>query len=264
MFFGKYLLENGVVTSEQLVDAIIIQMESLPSVVKVIRKNKLLKHDEIIDLFSKSLNEGKNILELIAEMEILSQEQMSKLIEDRCSEGRGLCEVLVNEGYASSMMLNEYVGRYFESQEQTNKSNDDGVLGFNVKGEFVKIFDEELLELFKKDIKGIVAAEREQFLFDIMKNMTLLATVSGMGELGRTAELIQVWLDVLERTKGVSNKNHWIEVASGLRNMINLIWSVRECIAREGSEARLMGDKDWKIRYDDGIRRARYLLKEAA
>ena len=262
MFFGKYLLENGIVTSEQLVDAIIIQMESLPTLVKIIKKNKFLSHNEIIDLVDQSVNEKKSILEIITQMEMLSKEKMDKLMEQRWSSGRGLCEVLVDKGHVSSMMLNEYVGRYLAHNGTEHRSGDEGVLSFDVTGEFVKIFDKDFLDCLKKEIHKISSKGREQHVFNVGKDMALLATVSGMGKLDAIVDMVKIWLDVLEISKDVSDKNHWIEVSSGLKNMLELIWDGRERIAREGSMENLLQEKKWRERHRDGIRRAEYLLKD--
>ena len=65
MFFGKYLVKNGVVTPEQLLDAITIQMESRPSIIRMVRNRKMLDCDKIMDVVEKSIDEKRNVAEII-------------------------------------------------------------------------------------------------------------------------------------------------------------------------------------------------------
>ena len=262
MFFGKYLLENGVVTPEQLVEAITIQMESLPSIIRMVRKKNMLDCKEIVELVEKSIDERKNITDMMVEKSLLARDEMEGLMEARCKAGMGLCEILVREGHASSMIVNEYVKKYLKYHGDSSKTDSEGFLDFNIRGEFVKIFDRELCQAINGEVENIRNKEREQHIFNIKKDFSLLATVAEIGGLEHIMNLFQAWLEVLEQTEGVSNKGHWAEVASGLRLMMEFVWNLREEFARGEEEAHLLKEEKWKKEYNDGMRRAEYLLRD--
>ena len=262
MFFGKYLIENGVVTPEQLVDAIIIQMESLPSIIRMAKKRNVLDCQKIIDLVEKSIGEKRNMAELMVEKSIMGVETVNSLLNERRQEGRGLCEILVREGYVSSMIVSEYAKKYLNYQNDTKKmvianEKEEGVINFNARGEFVKIFDEELFRTIEREVESVKNKERGQHVFNIKKDLTLLITVAEMGELEYVIRVLQVWLKVLDCSAGVESKGHWSEVASGLKYMLGLIWNFREEYVRKGSASDGLKEK-----YHDGIRRAEYLLED--
>ena len=244
MFFGKYLVENGVVTPEQLVEAITIQMESLPSIIRIVRKKNMLDCNEIVDLVEKSIDERKNITELIVEKSIFAKDEVDGLLNERSKGGMGLCEILVREGLASSIMVSNYVKKYLEGQENPPQNEEDdgkGILNFDVRGEFVRIFDEDFLDSINKGVESIRNKDREQHIFNIRKELSLLATVAEMGDLEYVMELLQIWLEVLDKSEGMADKGHWSEVASGLKHVMKLIWNLREEFVKNGNEKKPHG-----------------------
>ena len=269
MFFGKYLVDNGVVTQEQLVEAIILQMESIPSIVRIVRDKNMLNCNEIIELVDKSFVERKNIMELIAEKSVFAEDEMEILLKQRNQSGRGLCDILVKEGYAASMMVTDYVKKYLEDQDSSvpeeieeKHGSVEGILNFDIGGEFVKIFDRELLEFINGEIENIKTKEREQHIFNVRKELALLVTLASMGGFEYVIGIFQAWLDVLDKSKGMVDKCHWNEVASGLEKIMVLGWGLRQEVVKHGSEGSLLEDVQWKKKYDDGIRRSEYLLQE--
>ena len=267
MFFGKYLVENGVITPEQLVDAIAVQMESLPSVISVVRDKKMLSCNEIIELVDKSIDERKNIMELIVEKSIFAQYEIDELLEGRYKSGRGLCEILFKQGHASSIIVSEYVKKYLKEQnkitsKEEKKDDFEGILNFDIGGEFIKIFDMELFEFINGEIERIKNKDREKHIFNIRKELALLVTLASMGNFEYTIDLFQIWLEVLDKSKGTADKCHWNEVASGLKHAMRVSWSLREEVVKKGWEKSLLEDGKWKRKYYEGIRRAEYLLQE--
>ena len=265
MFFGKYLVENGVVTQEQLVEAIIVQSEKIPSIIKIIQEKKMLDCHEIIELVNKSVNERKSIVELIVEKSIFSESEMNELLRERNNASMGLGEILIKKGYASSMMVVEHVNKYWNCQNNlTVKDDVEGVLSFNVGGEFIKVFDRDFFEFLEQEIEKIKNKEREQHIFNVRKELSLLATLAGMGNFEYTTDLLEIWLNALDNSKKLVDQCHWNEVTSGLQHTIKLIWDLREQLIEKGSENELLNDSKWKKKYYDGIRRAEYLLQENA
>ena len=267
MFFGKYLVENGVVTQEQLVEAIIMQMEDIPSIVRIIQKKRLLDSDEIIDLVDQSVCERKNIVELITEKSIFSKDEMNGLLMERNRTAKGLGEILIKKGYASSIMVVEHINKYWNYQNNTKSRRDeiddvDGVLKFNTGGEFIKIFDRGIYNFINEEVEKIKDRDREQHIFNIRKELSLLATLASMGNFEHITDLFQIWLSVLDKSKTSVEKCHWNEVSSGLKYMMELSWRLREQIVEKGNEKSLLKERDWKKKYYDGIRRAEYLLQE--
>ena len=269
MFFGKYLIENGVVTSEQIVDAITVQMESIPSIIRVVREKNMLNCSEIVELVDKSINERKTIMDIIAEKSIFAKDEMKQILEDRYSSGKGLGEILFQQGHISSLMISEYVKKYFKYQssfdafsKEDGEDNFEGILSFDIGGEFVKIFDRELCKFINQEIEKIKNKDRKRHVFNIRKELALLVTLASMGSFEYTIELLQNWLEVLDQSKEIDERCHWNEVASGLKCMMDLTWGLREQIVKEGGEKNLLENSVWKRKYHDGIRRAEYLLQE--
>jgi hypothetical protein len=115
MSFGQYLLNKGVVDDKQLLSATIVQIESMPSLIKVIRDESLLTDSQLVSVVEKNINEQKSFLAIILDDGLLTQDQVDQVLEKQAALGTSIAQYLINESILSMDEMQTLVGDYLEN-----------------------------------------------------------------------------------------------------------------------------------------------------
>jgi hypothetical protein len=113
MFFGEFLLMKNIISEEQLLDALIFQVENLPSFLRVLKEEKLLSSSEIVRIIQKQLLKKTDIVSILREENIVDEPTIKKLyqrqVEGRKMLGRALVELKMIEQSVIEKMLFEFL-----------------------------------------------------------------------------------------------------------------------------------------------------------
>ena len=113
MFFGEFLLMKNIISEEQLLDALIFQVENLPSFLRVLKEEKLLSSSEIVRVIQKQLLQKTDIVSILREENIVDEPTIKKLyqrqVEGRKMLGRALVELKMIEQSVIEKMLFEFL-----------------------------------------------------------------------------------------------------------------------------------------------------------
>jgi hypothetical protein len=165
MFFGKYLLDQKIITASQLIEGMAYQFESQPSLIRLLSSSNYLSDEKIIDLIGKTILNHKSLVETLTDKKILQDEKIAELLGERSLKGLGLGQSLINLGYLKITDLDAALKKYISIDK----------LEENRKGEVNKISPIKELE---------ASSQPEEFISQ--------AALDSLRELGLSEESLPV------------------------------------------------------------------------
>lgn len=117
-FFGQFLLENRVVTSNQLLEALQIQEKTNVPLGKLALEHHLLTEQNIKDISKKQLSEDVLFGNAAVELSFLNKDQLDHLLELQSKRKRYLGDVLVELGYMKSDEAMKYLGAFAKQNKE--------------------------------------------------------------------------------------------------------------------------------------------------
>lgn len=119
--FGEYLVENSLITEEQLLDALIEQVEEQNSVVKITRDLKLMNSGEILHVLKQQVINQKSFLDTAKELSFWDQNKTDKVLNSIAAQRIPLGEILVKKKILDvgklTSALDEYFGEKIKNSE---------------------------------------------------------------------------------------------------------------------------------------------------
>lgn len=98
--FGEYLIDKGIISKGDLVKALIIQLESTPSVTEAVYKNGLRNTDEFFEIFQIQFKKKTGFIEAARELGLWDDKVQSSVEKYIASTRIPLGEILVQTGLA--------------------------------------------------------------------------------------------------------------------------------------------------------------------
>jgi len=120
MFLGKYLVNESKVSEKNLIEAMCLQMESTPSLLRLAVEDGLVDDKEAIELVSKSINEKKSFYQILTENKSGDQEKINKILAKQAEKRKGLVELLTSIDAISIDEYEKSLSSYF-----AHKPNDE-------------------------------------------------------------------------------------------------------------------------------------------
>lgn len=128
--FGEYLVDKGLINEEQLLDALISQIEEQSSVVKVVRDLDLIKKADILKILKQQVKDQTSFLETAVKLSYWDSEKNKKLFDFMSTQRTPLGEILVGKKYLDiaklTSALDDFFGEKLKEPEvsTTEKSED--------------------------------------------------------------------------------------------------------------------------------------------
>ena len=113
-FFGQYLVDEGVISPEQLEDAVALQRENNVLLGAMARNKGFLSQTQLEAVLSEQRQVNKRFGEIALEKGWLRQEQISELIEEQSKNHCFLGEALARLGYLEDWKIHEHLERFRE------------------------------------------------------------------------------------------------------------------------------------------------------
>ncbi|MCB9558541.1 MAG: hypothetical protein H6707_20660 [Deltaproteobacteria bacterium] len=100
IYFGYYLVERGLITTAQVIEALDMQRRSQRPVGEVARSLGLMSDEQVLTVLDRQGQETprKPFGQLAIELGFVTQEQLITIIENQAAHRRPLGEVLVEMG----------------------------------------------------------------------------------------------------------------------------------------------------------------------
>ena len=113
MYFGEFLLNKKVITEEQLLDALVFQVEHLPSFLRVLREENTFSSKDIVRMIQVQLESNSDLVTILRDEEKIDELGIHKLYQKQVSNRKMLGSVLVElkivEQSVIERMLHEYL-----------------------------------------------------------------------------------------------------------------------------------------------------------
>ena len=116
--FGEYLVEKSLITEEQLLDALIAQIEEQDSVVKIVRDLNLMNPNEILMVLKRQVVNQKSFLDSAQEFSFWSPVKADKVFRHVSALRTPLGEILLKKKILDIGKLTGALDEYFGEQKK--------------------------------------------------------------------------------------------------------------------------------------------------
>lgn len=105
--FGDFLVERGLLQPEQLLEALVIQMEEMPPTASVVYRNNLLSHHQLLQVLGVQVREGVDFREACRRKDLWTGE-LTKALESQLSQVRQpIGQILHQKGWIDFKQLTD-------------------------------------------------------------------------------------------------------------------------------------------------------------
>jgi hypothetical protein len=95
MYFGEFLIEKKIISEEQLLDALVFQLEHLPSFLRVLREEKVFSPEDLFRLIQTQLENDTDLITVIKNEKKLDEKRLDDLYQKQFLKRKMLGSVLV-------------------------------------------------------------------------------------------------------------------------------------------------------------------------
>jgi hypothetical protein len=117
MHFGLYLKKKGIISAEQLVDALEAQLATLPRIGQLALEEGIISPRDIFDVL-RAQRELPNVRfgELAIEMGLMTRGELSRLLMMQADRKQPLADVFVAEGMLSERQVTQEMAEFRQMQ----------------------------------------------------------------------------------------------------------------------------------------------------
>ena len=119
--FGKYLVERGLLTEEQLLEALEQQRTMRPSIGRLALEHRLLDLDQVVEVIERQATSPMRFCALAVELGFLTPAQREELLVAQSEAHTPLGQVLAATGALPIDVLEDSLERYLERGESTEE-----------------------------------------------------------------------------------------------------------------------------------------------
>lgn len=266
MYFGDYLVQKNVISYEQLLQALCFQIESMPSMIRIVIDNKIVDAKEMLELLKLQAKDDLDILEILKNKNKLTKDKITELEMKQVSFKVPLGEALVKLKFSTMETIENHLKEFYdqkfhlsnepqsvneveisaaalESLKELGISFDGPATNVSITTGTPKPFIDQYLDLFsekfkKKLFKLIEILEKEintdsdisNYLNSLYRDLHLLKGAIVLSELGQQEKLINAWENKIEAllTKNNDQIRTWCKShLSLLIQSVDILWDAR-------------------------------------
>jgi hypothetical protein len=158
-YFGEFLVEQELITSELLAKALVTQVKALPSVLEIVYEGRLLTHDQLLSVFKIQNQEKTGFVEAATKLKLWNQKLIGDVEQRLQSHRVPLGEVLVNLKALSiqqvTKALDDFLGERQETPPATNQAGGD-LMPASLKSELLECFVMKEARLERAKLEAIL------------------------------------------------------------------------------------------------------------
>jgi len=133
-FFGQFLLESGLIDSQQLLRALELQRESNPVLGELAQARGWLTATQAERINERQRAQDKRFGDIAEELGLLTQAQVGELLDEQKSRRRFFGEILVDEGMLSRRQVDAALAEHQNDRADAVQSLAAGVAGHPLGG----------------------------------------------------------------------------------------------------------------------------------
>ena len=271
-YFGEFLVEKGVITEENLVDALIEQLANTPPLCQVIHQKNILSSSKIFEAFRFQQDNQVEFMQACKAIGAWTQEVQDKAFNSLDDIRKPLGHILVSKGLIDlkklTNMLDEFLSQLSMApaaaptpipapiptpiaapvidSEELMESYQPGILM-----ELDETFDEKKRKMVRvalslvKDNAGSDNAICKKLMGDVFKIVHGLNGLLGLLALDKLSELLtnmEQYLSVLQPKLLERSKEQLVSDTEVLTKGIDLAWGLRTSIMNNATERTFFED----------------------
>jgi hypothetical protein len=117
MYFGDYLVNEKIITTNQLLEALCFQLESMPSFFKILFEKQLVSSDKLLSLIKEHIKNDFDLISALESKKLLTKDQVNLIMQTQISQKIPLGQVLVKLQFISSMDLMNHLENYYKVKD---------------------------------------------------------------------------------------------------------------------------------------------------
>jgi hypothetical protein len=295
-YFGEFLVEKGVITKDNLVDALVEQVSTTPPLCQIVFENNILDSQKLFEVFRHQQDYSSDFISSCKTLGCWSQEVQVKINACLDELRKPLGHILVSRGWIDlkklTHMLDEFLSQLtiqtpkadsFPVQVKTPEipapasasiasSSLDDILETiqpGILSEFDETFDEKkkkmvrvALSLIKDNLESDPTVCKKLFS-DILKILTSLNDQLAMLALEKITELLSAMIGTISKInacQGTLSKEQMSQYTAELTKAIDLAWTLKQSILAEASERSFFSDPLQRQTFDNQISTLKGLL----
>lgn len=118
MYFGEFLLQKKVINEDQLLDALVYQVEHMPSFLKVLRKEESFSATEILRLIQLQIESNSDLVGILKTEKNYNDEKINELYKKQVAHREMLGSVLVRLEYITQSVLETMLHDFLKVKDE--------------------------------------------------------------------------------------------------------------------------------------------------
>jgi|GEM_PF-3105971 len=229
--FGEFLVDKGLITEDQLLEVVMQQVASAPSLPELLRKLDLLPGRDLLKVFKRQAQRGLEFRTAAQSLGLWSEELEEKVRKSLSLERKPIGEILVSQGVLQQKELPYLLDEYFSllrSGKHGDSLEEDPPKLSSLQREALQSFN---FPVFKAKVEGLLVslegdASDSRAINELQE---MLKTLQGMHCLLRfqSQQLIGEKLLIQLRNQNPSNKIPTANIQQ-IRSELDKIWKTFE------------------------------------
>ena len=124
MYFGSFLVEKNIISKKQMLEALAMQMEGMPSLLRIFLEKNLISEDILFSCVEKGFIENKGLFQVLEESGELTGEIINNALEEQNNGGISFGHCLVELGHLDRGTLDDRLRDYLDLKEEKPSSSE--------------------------------------------------------------------------------------------------------------------------------------------
>lgn len=114
--FLEYIVQSGHISKQQLLEAVAAQMESMPSLIRLLLEEERCSVDEVFSLLIEGAKKNFSLYEMIREKNVLSDEEIHNFLNKQNLKSKSLGDLLISQKALTREQYDQILRDYASSK----------------------------------------------------------------------------------------------------------------------------------------------------
>jgi hypothetical protein len=247
-FFGNILLEQNLVTAQQLVEALVKQSEELASPIRICLDQKLVSPDRLVEAVLQAAEQNATLPEVLHRMELVDSRKAEQITQALKTQRRPVGQILVEEG-VELKSLSQLLASHQKNQELLPDA-----AGFEfhfpevhgeTKKQYLNFFSSKFKEDLEKAINHLPQLKQHELpqegstsrhLEDMLHQLTAAASFARMEVSRHLGERSSLLLERINQHELLWDDKSAASMRHDLLSTLDVLWELQRFIEISGSE----------------------------
>lgn len=281
MHFGQYLIEKNAISKEQLIKALIYQLDNLPPLLSILYTNKIFNTDKLLEIVQYQIEEARDLPSVLLGHTLISKKDLQKVLTLHSRQRIPLGQILVKKNFLTisdaQKLLGDFLNKFDDilsqnhDNQQPQTQNDHKVsvtvpdfsqyfenspVEEGIIKDYLELFDEnkkDSLEMSVLSWAKLFEENKTQGIKDSLRTYYReLHTLKGTARFLKAhisefmVHHLEELLSVIQQVVTGFKKEEFDSSESIFLKGIDILWELRNELESELSEQKLWVNDDWR------------------